>query len=223
MHSVTWVQSKAVSQARRASDARADRGRLGVLKRENAMLRRMLSDLEELRELAFRDALTGIHNRRFLDTKLARELGRARKSPRRAGCLLLLDLDRFKRINDVHGHAAGDQALQFFARFLLESLRRQDVCCRTGGDEFMVILPDTTPESGARVVKRLKDKLAAANAVRPLKVEMSLGMASWPLHGCTPEELERVADDAMYTEKRSRAVRLVPDASERAMASEDAA
>jgi diguanylate cyclase (GGDEF)-like protein len=141
------------------------------------------------------DSLTGLPNRRTMDAKLTRELSRAR----RVGVplsVLLLDLDGFKKLNDIQGHAAGDQALQDAAAAWSAQLRPNDLLCRTGGDEFAVVLPDTTEEWAAALAVRLK-------AMTPVSTGVSIGVATWNGQANT-DELLASADREMYRSKSQR-------------------
>jgi GGDEF domain-containing protein len=119
---------------------RADR-KLARLSETNARLRRQLAEQESFWRIAHQHALTGLWNRRYADVRLAEEIGRARGVPGYRFSVLVADVDDLKGVNDRHGHAAGDQALRWVAGFLSQGLRSDDVCCRVGGDEFLVILP----------------------------------------------------------------------------------
>jgi diguanylate cyclase (GGDEF)-like protein len=141
------------------------------------------------------DALTGLPNRRTLDAKLGRELSRSRRlgSPL---SILLLDLDRLKEVNDTHGHAAGDRALQAVSAAWSAQLRPNDLLCRTGGDEFAVVLPDTTEAWAGALAVRLKRSTPDATGV-------SIGVATW--NGVVDsDELLATADRAMYQTKPRR-------------------
>ena len=141
------------------------------------------------------DALTGLPNRRTLDAKLGRELSRSRRlgSPL---SILLLDLDRLKEVNDTHGHAAGDRALQAVSAAWSAQLRPNDLLCRTGGDEFAVVLPDTTEAWAGALAVRLKRSTPDATGV-------SIGVATW--NGVVDsDELLATADRAMYRIKPRR-------------------
>jgi diguanylate cyclase (GGDEF)-like protein len=143
------------------------------------------------------DSLTGLPNRRTLDAKLTRELSRAR----RVGAplsVLLLDLDGFKKLNDVQGHAAGDQALQDAAAAWSAQLRPNDLLCRTGGDEFAVVLPDTTEEWAGALAIRLR-------VLTPPSTGVSIGVATWDGQANT-DELMASADREMYRAKSRRVV-----------------
>ncbi|MCK6504219.1 GGDEF domain-containing protein [Myxococcota bacterium] len=120
--------------------------------------------LAEAREQAIRDPLTGCFNRRWFDSALPMEVERARRD-RGAVVLLLVDVDRFKRVNDKYGHPAGDEVLRTVARLLGETFRRTDMVCRLGGDEFAVILPTATPHAAPEAVSRFHRALAEAEVI----------------------------------------------------------
>jgi diguanylate cyclase (GGDEF)-like protein len=160
--------------------------------------------LAELRELALRDELTGLHNRRGLLT-----LGEqyARIAERRQGhvVVLFIDINDMKRINDRFGHAAGDQAVKQIAEILLETFRKSDVIARVGGDEFCVLLTETTAGAVEIAIARLYGVLAGHNAreERPYRLSVSVGRASWEGSGsCDFEALVRLADQSMYAQKQ---------------------
>ncbi len=135
---------------------------------------------EDSYELAMTDPLTGLFNRRFAETYLSNMSTRAADAPI-GYCLLLVDLDHFKAVNDTHGHAAGDQVLRAVARRLEANLRTEDLVARFGGEEFMIILPDTTPETARVLAERLRKEVASAPiAVRDaveISVTVSIGVA----------------------------------------------
>ncbi|HEX9760526.1 MAG TPA: GGDEF domain-containing protein [Candidatus Acidoferrales bacterium] len=162
--------------------------------------------------LAMLDPLTGLHNRRFGEERLAAEMSRARRHST-ALTVLLLDLNDFKRVNDTHGHQAGDHVLKQFAHRLNKSIRGADLAVRLGGDEFMVVLPDCTPSQVQRVIARL----------RPCALEWS-GMqflvhfaAGWTdFQGSeTLEDLIARADAALYLDKKDTKVAPAPQPSAR--------
>lgn len=159
---------------------------------------------ENLRDQAIRDPLTGLYNRRFLEESLARELERATRG-RFPVSLLFLDLDHFKRFNDTFGHAAGDVVLRSLAVALRTFFRSSDVCCRVGGEEFAVILPEAAPESAVVRANALRLEVKAmqlAHEDKPLGcVSISIGVAAFPDHATTPRQLLQVADDCLYKSK----------------------
>jgi len=183
----------------------ADR-KLARLSEANARLRRQLAERASFWRIAHQDPLTGVWSRRYADVRLAEEMERAARIPGYRFSVLVADVDDLKGINDSRGHAAGDQALRWVARFLSSGLRAEDVCCRMGGDEFLLILPGCGGDECRRFVKRVRarwqveaqiQKRAGAQAVA-----VSIGMASYPVDGVTAEALCAVADRAMYEEKR---------------------
>lgn len=110
-----------------------------------------------LNEQATRDGLTGLYNRRYFDETLADHIEAATRYGRELS-LVLFDLDRFKHINDTHGHAAGDEALRQFANLLKQTARKADIACRIGGDEFAVILPETNRTSAGIFAERVSQE-----------------------------------------------------------------
>ena len=188
---------------------RADR-RLARLSETNARLRRQLAEQESFWRIAHQDALTGLWNRRYADVRLAEEIGRACSVSGYRFSVLVADVDDLKGVNDRQGHAAGDQALRWVAGFLSRGLRADDVCCRIGGDEFLVILPACGGDECRRFVKRVRARWQAEALAQEREQEragaqvvaVSLGTASYPIQGATAEALCAVADAAMYEEKR---------------------
>lgn len=153
--------------------------------------------------LAYHDALTGLPNRRLLEDRLEQAVALAARSGHKVA-VMLLDLDRFKEVNDTFGHRIGDLALQQVVSRLSSRMRASDTLARSGGDEFTVV-SDVSDEHGADI---LTSALESALAV-PLRVEgqliqtgMSIGVALFPDHGLTPDELRAAADQAMYLAKR---------------------
>jgi diguanylate cyclase (GGDEF)-like protein len=159
---------------------------------------------ETLRRQAIRDGLTGLFNRRYLEETLEREIHRAQ----RKGTLLsvfMLDLDHFKQFNDTFGHEAGDSLLRELGAYLQSQIRADDVACRYGGEEFTLILPETTPDSARQRAEQL------CAGVRHLEarhrgnllgtVTLSIGISIYPANGSTGEALLRAADRALYRAK----------------------
>jgi len=123
-----------------------------------AEVQRLRSECAHLRELSHTDALTGVFNRRYLMTALDQERERTRRTGLPTS-LIMIDFDHFKRINDTYGHQAGDEALKWASQVWLNSLRRIDILCRYGGEEFAVILPGTRLNAAVRAAKRLRAAL----------------------------------------------------------------
>ena len=154
---------------------------------------------EEVRDLAHHDALTGLPNRRLLDDRIAQAFAAARRSRERVA-LMLLDLDRFKPINDTYGHEAGDAVLKTVAARLKGCVRESDTVARVGGDEFVVMLPMRAAQDAVRVADKILAALAepirvAGNEVR---IGVSIGISAFPEDAVDKEELLKYADRAMY-------------------------
>ena len=165
---------------------------------------RLHRTLEEVREFALVDALTGLGNHRAFQEEFEALLDQARRY-RHELSLVLLDLDEFKQVNDAQGHAVGDQLLTEVGRLLREQVRRADRAFRIGGDEFAILLPHTGADGAAQLARRI---LATGLAVRPAAsyarpISFSAGVASYPAHAATREQLQLFADSAMYRGKRS--------------------
>lgn len=160
---------------------------------------------ETLRNQSIRDPLTGLFNRRYMEDSLEREISRANRN-KSSVAIIMMDLDRFKRFNDTFGHQAGDALLRAFGDFLIKNTRGQDIACRYGGEEFAVVLSDTTLPGALKRADILRDE------VRQLKVHyggqllgmvsISIGLAQFPDHGATIAEVLRAADQALYSAKR---------------------
>lgn len=176
------------------------------LQRENESLRREIAKLEDLRALTYRDALTGLWNRRYFAERLGAELSRARRAASRPFTVLILDVNNFNSINRSHGPTEGDLILRWVAEFLEKSVRAHDVCCRIDADEFAVILPDMTQASCAALLARLREKLATLSARGPFPFGLSMGTASFPHQGTTFDALVRVAEEARIEDKRRQAL-----------------
>ncbi len=183
----------------------ADRERLAVVFGEQIAL--ALANIRlraTLREQSSRDPLTGLFNRRYMEESLDRELRRATREEYSLG-VIMADLDHLKAFNDAHGHAAGDMALQLVGTFLHGAVRGEDVACRFGGEEFVVILPKATLEDTRRRAEALRLGVASQR-VEPRgptlpAVTMSLGVAAFPDHGASAEALLQAADQALYRAK----------------------
>lgn len=160
---------------------------------------RTLWRVEQLERLAATDDLTMIANRRSFMASLERELARGVRSGEPVS-LVMLDLDEFKLVNDLHGHPAGDEALRNVAAALSIACRDLDTAARYGGEEFAVILPDCGPDRCFDIAERFREAVASAPAVRQLTA--SAGVASYPAHAGDVESLVRAADDALLVSKR---------------------
>jgi diguanylate cyclase (GGDEF)-like protein len=167
---------------------------------------------EALRHQAIRDPLTGLFNRRFMLETLERELYRMQRKKSSLG-VIMVDLDHFKRFNDTFGHSGGDALLSALGRMLLDQVRKEDVACRYGGEEFTLILPEASLETTyerAEEVRRLVHGLNLEHHGQSLGgITISLGVASYPQHGEAPEAILQAADKALYQAKHAGRDRVV--------------
>jgi two-component system, cell cycle response regulator len=167
-------------------------------------------------EMAITDALTGLFNRRYMESHLGTLLEQAatRGKPLSA---LIVDIDYFKAINDSHGHDAGDDVLRDFALRIKRSIRGIDLACRYGGEEFVIVMPETDMAVAAMVAERLRRRIAAepfaiAEGSRQIPVTISIGIAGLRGKGDSAASLLKRADQALYRAKRDGRNRVVPDA-----------
>lgn len=154
---------------------------------------------EELERLSLTDGLTGLSNRRFLVQRLNEEAIRSRRS-NHAFTILMADVDNFKKYNDAFGHPAGDEVLKKVASILRDCARTADCVSRYGGEEFCVMLPETTAGAALVVAERIRTRIAAEQFPGQ-KITVSIGVASLPDNGDTPEAVIAVADEALYQAK----------------------
>lgn len=168
---------------------------------------------EKLREQATRDPLTGLYNRRYLEESLARELHRTTREGVPL-CVAMLDLDYLKQYNDTFGHEAGDRVLRELGRVFRERLRKSDISCRFGGEEFVLVLPGSTladAEHRVEQIRLLVKGLQVRHNDQILgRLTVSGGVAVSPEHGKTAPELLQAADAALYCAKQSGRDRVVP-------------
>ncbi len=157
--------------------------------------------LDECEMEAFTDYLTGLANRRRFEKALHKEITRSSRYER-TFCLLWLDIDNFKQINDKYGHGAGDEVIKIVARILQKGIRGIDLAARVGGEEFAVLLPETDFESGCEVAERLHMAIKNIKIPNVGCVTASFGVASFPQHGKNSKNLVTAADTAMYEAKR---------------------
>jgi diguanylate cyclase (GGDEF)-like protein len=156
--------------------------------------------LEQVQRLAATDGLTKIANRRTFESTLEREVARATRSAEHLS-LVMIDIDHFKRLNDEHGHQAGDEVLRNVAAALSCECRDFDTAARYGGEEFAVVLPGCGPDEARLIAERLRHAVAAAPATVPITA--SAGVATYPAHAGDADTLVRAADDALYESKRA--------------------
>lgn len=169
-----------------------------------------------LQNQSIRDPLTGLFNRRYLGEFLDRELHRAQRNQQSLS-LLLLDVDHFKQFNDTFGHDAGDAVLRSLSRFLQASVRNSDIACRYGGEEMVLVLPDTDPNDATQRAEQLRQGMQkmVIDYPHPLgSITVSIGVACFPTHGRSSGSLLHAADQALYQAKaagRDRVMRAKPE------------
>ena len=173
----------------------------------------LVMDELELRLVATTDGLTGALSRRAFLATAARDLARVRRQGGELSCILL-DLDHFKRINDTHGHAAGDRALQEVVMLLKSATRREDYVGRLGGEEFAVIMPGADPAAACEVGERLRQRVMNAwlpTQAGEVRLTVSVGVATLKAQDARIEDLLRRSDEALYAAKTGGRNRLVCD------------
>jgi diguanylate cyclase (GGDEF)-like protein len=171
--------------------------------RRNQLLEAEVERLRVYKEFAYTDVLTEIPNRRFFYERLTQEVARARRNEHDL-TVALLDLDRFKELNDRAGHRTGDQVLKFFAQFLRANLRQEDVICRLGGDEFTLLLPDTNVVKAKVLLERIRQKLdrieLSIDGRTTCELSFSCGLSSYE-SGLLAEDLIEEADHSLFSAK----------------------
>jgi diguanylate cyclase (GGDEF)-like protein len=159
--------------------------------------------VERVRQLAYIDGLTGIFNRRFFELRISEEIERSRRFDS-GMAVIMLDIDHFKRLNDEFGHLLGDEVLRQVSSIFNQQLRKIDIVCRYGGEEFAILLPQTNLEhsmSVAEKLRRLVETWQFPGVPRP--VTISAGAATYPEHGATRDELVKAADAGLYAAKQA--------------------
>jgi diguanylate cyclase (GGDEF)-like protein len=185
---------------------------LAILANQAAATLCLIRDKEQQAELAVRDGLTNLYNRRAFNDLLVQAVAREDRQPGGRLGLLLLDLDHFKKLNDTYGHPAGDAALKAAAEVLKRHLRRGDQAARYGGEEFVVILPGTDEAGAQHLAERVREAVAKHRLVfegAKISVTASCGLAVWPGDGKEPDALLASADRALYAAKQAGRNRVV--------------
>ena len=165
--------------------------------------RELKGALAELQRQAFTDALTGLYNRRFFWDALTRRIAEFKRKPE-PFCVILLDIDHFKRVNDTWGHEAGDYVLREIGSLITASIRESDIAARYGGEEFSILLPDATSETAAERAESLRREIRESElsyAGQPIKVTVSLGVTECDGVAISPSDIMNAADAAMYRAK----------------------
>jgi diguanylate cyclase (GGDEF)-like protein len=168
--------------------------------------------VERVRQLAYLDGLTGIFNRRFFEMRIAEEIDRAKRFGSNLS-VIMVDIDQFKRLNDEFGHLLGDEVLRQVSSIFSDHLRKIDVVCRYGGEEFAILLPETGAQSALQVAEKLRQLIQRwqfPGVARPVTV--SAGSATSPENGTTRDDLVKAADAGLYAAKQAgrNCVRIAP-------------
>jgi diguanylate cyclase (GGDEF)-like protein/PAS domain S-box-containing protein len=179
------------------------------LKCANESLTIQLREIEELRALlqeqAIRDPLTNVYNRRYMSEFLDKGIAKAERENTPV-TIVIIDMDHFKQFNDTYGHKCGDIVLQLFADFLVQHTRRSDVVCRYGGEEFVILMPNVTLETGFERAESWRqafsETVIAYEDIR-FSATFSAGVATFPQNGSTGDAILQAADKALYRSKRS--------------------
>lgn len=165
-----------------------------------------------LQNYAIYDSLTGLFNRRYMEETLKREISRVARNKEPLG-LIMIDIDHFKRFNDSYGHAAGDMQLRSIGDFFKDRIRREDIACRYGGEEFVLILPGSSLENTCRRAEQLHEEIKLVRVRHRgsfiSSVEVSMGVVVFSEHGTSPELLLESADRALYKAKAQGRNRIV--------------
>jgi two-component system cell cycle response regulator len=184
--------------------------------RKKRYTERLRDNMQMSIELALTDALTGLFNRRYMESHLGSltEQAMARGKPL---SVLVLDMDYFKAVNDTHGHEAGDDVLREFAQRVKRSIRGIDLACRYGGEEFVVVMPETDIAVATMVAERLRRRIAAEpfpidRGTRAIEVTISIGISAFNGEGDSAADVIKRADQALYQAKRDGRNRVVPAA-----------
>ncbi|MFZ0814334.1 MAG: diguanylate cyclase [Candidatus Sulfotelmatobacter sp.] len=159
--------------------------------------------VDRVKQLAYLDGLTGIFNRRFFELRIMEEIERARRGGL-GMAVIMADIDQFKRLNDEFGHVLGDEVLRQVSSLFHQQLRKIDVVCRYGGEEFGILLTQVNPEQALNIAEKLRKMVEGWSFPGvPRTVTISAGAAAFPQHGTTRDELVRAADSALYAAKQA--------------------
>jgi diguanylate cyclase (GGDEF)-like protein len=161
-------------------------------------------------QLAYLDGLTGIYNRRYFEQQISSEIERAARYEGRLA-IIMIDIDNFKRLNDEFGHLLGDEVLRQVSTVFKQQLRKVDAVCRYGGEEFAVLMPQTSGGNALEVAEKLRRVVETFRFPGvPVKVTISAGVAEFPSNGRTRDELVAAADAALYASKETGRNRVSP-------------
>ena len=171
------------------------------------LYKRSHTSIKALKEQSSIDTLTELYNRNYLEPFLDREINAAKKDSRKIS-VIMVDMDHFKEINDTYGHAVGDHVLTIFAQVVLKCIRKNDIIARYGGDEFIVVLPDTDTDTAETIAERIRKDVSETyipeiEGVSISSIHCSVGISTYPVHCDSKNSLIRTSDLALYMAKRS--------------------
>jgi diguanylate cyclase (GGDEF)-like protein/PAS domain S-box-containing protein len=180
-----------------------------ALQKANYQMKNQLREISELQatlhEQANRDSLTQLYNRRFLEDALEREFLLAQRYSQSLS-IVLIDIDHFKSINDTYGHSAGDECLVKLAQIMRQHFRKSDIICRYGGEEFLIVLPDSNTDLSAQRIEALRqfvENTTFQSGMQEIRLTISSGIATFQDHGGNSAEIIRKADHALYMSKQA--------------------
>lgn len=171
------------------------------------LFRHLKASIEHLKEQSTMDRLTELYNRSYLDPFLESEIDAAKKENQKVS-VIMVDMDHFKEINDSYGHIVGDHVLTIFAQVVLKCIRKTDIIARYGGDEFIVVLPNTDTETAKTIAERIREDVSNTY-IPPIddvvisSIQCSVGISTYPVHCDSKNSLIRTSDLALYMAKRS--------------------
>jgi diguanylate cyclase (GGDEF)-like protein len=172
---------------------------------EKGRIQLIIKDITEDIKLSIIDSLTCLYNRRFINEVLMKETERSSRLNKKFS-LVMFDLDDFKKVNDLYGHFAGDNVLKSIAKLTDKGIRKADIAGRYGGEEFVIIMPETDKKTAYRVTERLRTKIGNKEIMTPKKkkitITASFGIASYPEDGTSPEDLLLMSDERLYKAKK---------------------
>jgi diguanylate cyclase (GGDEF)-like protein len=185
------------------------------LNKANQELEKRINEIQilqtQLKEESIRDPLTRLYNRRYMEDALQREFAHATRDGYPVS-IIMADIDHFKKVNDTHGHSAGDEVLEQLSQLFMANFRAEDIVCRYGGEEFLIVMPETSAETAfmridgiRKVLESIPLKLSGAE----VQITLSAGIAVYPAEGSTIEQIVQKADQAMYQAKKEGRNRVI--------------
>jgi diguanylate cyclase (GGDEF)-like protein len=166
------------------------------------LMKKLAKAQRQIREMAITDGLTGLYNSRHAMSRFAEEFAKAGRSGTPLGCIMM-DIDYFKAINDTHGHLAGDAVLREVGRLIRESVRIYDIAGRFGGEEFLVVLPDTVPDAAKAVAEKIRELIRKLPLPDGMHITVSAGVAGMREGDACVDDIIRRADAALYIAKKT--------------------